>query len=567
VAAALHEWAESRGLTLSVHTYWDRTLYHPDDLPYHLYGKPSRTNGKSTAPQKEGDTRASSNSIGCNGGGRGEEGEEATSERGDGELQEGAASLPACVDLNPARFCDVPNVMTEFKKITQTSAPVRPPLPPPPALPPLPAPFNRAPSSSSSSSTQLSREQLFGELPASVMQVYEAAGAVPALRRLEELVGLSYRKLLEAEGEEQGKEEEEVGQQEQQEQQHAGPADPRTAFPFTGGHRSAQQRLRYYLWGAPSPVPQGLQQQPQPQQQQQQLRQQQGGLPDRMRQPACLRSTHHDAPVPGAAECGCPGAVGPGCTACLPPPPPSKQPPLLGFNETRAEAVGVDGSTKLSPFVALGCLTPRQIAHEVEQVRLAAAAGAVEACMTSPAAAAAAAAAVAAECDWLLMHLCIRDFFIFTALKNGEKMMGEGGIAGRTVSWSRDEGAFSRWARGATGLPFVDACMRELAASGWMSNRGRQNVASCVTKDLRVDWRWGAELFESLLLDSDAAVNWCNWNYFAGVGNDPRNRHFKTVTQGIKYDEGAVLAATWLPELAHLPPALRHQPWTMSEPE
>lgn len=68
-------------------------------------------------------------------------------------------------------------------------------------------------------------------------------------------------------------------------------------------------------------------------------------------------------------------------------------------------------------------------------------------------------------------------------------------------------------------------------------------------------------MFESLLLDHDPAVNYCNWNYFAGVGNDPRNRKFKTVSQGEQYDAEALLAKQWLPELAALPAALRHRPW------
>ena len=71
------------------------------------------------------------------------------------------------------------------------------------------------------------------------------------------------------------------------------------------------------------------------------------------------------------------------------------------------------------------------------------------------------------------------------------------------------------------------------------------------------------QVFESLLTDHDPAVNFSNWNYFAGIGNDPRNRVFKTVTQGEKYDESGALIATWLPALAALPPRLRHRPWLL----
>ena len=69
------------------------------------------------------------------------------------------------------------------------------------------------------------------------------------------------------------------------------------------------------------------------------------------------------------------------------------------------------------------------------------------------------------------------------------------------------------------------------------------------------------QVFEALLIDHDVAVNYANWNYFAGIGHDPRNRVFKTVTQGEKYDEEGVLIATWLPELKCLPARLRHRPW------
>ncbi|KAK9800165.1 hypothetical protein WJX73_001627 [Symbiochloris irregularis] len=131
------------------------------------------------------------------------------------------------------------------------------------------------------------------------------------------------------------------------------------------------------------------------------------------------------------------------------------------------------------------------------------------------------------------MHLQIRDFFIFTAVKAGDDMLRQSGLANKDKSWHWDADLSAKWARGQTGFPFVDACMRELAATGYMSNRGRQNCASFLTKGLKLDWRYGAHLFESLLVDHDFAVNYVNWNYFAGIGNDPRDRVFRTVTQGL----------------------------------
>jgi deoxyribodipyrimidine photo-lyase len=88
--------------------------------------------------------------------------------------------------------------------------------------------------------------------------------------------------------------------------------------------------------------------------------------------------------------------------------------------------------------------------------------------------------------------------------------------------------------------------MRELAATGFMSNRGRQNVASYLVHDLGVDWRWGAAYFEQQLIDYDPASNWGNWAYIAGVGNDPRpNRKFNTRSQAERYDPEGRYVAVW----------------------
>lgn len=89
----------------------------------------------------------------------------------------------------------------------------------------------------------------------------------------------------------------------------------------------------------------------------------------------------------------------------------------------------------------------------------------------------------------------------------------------------------------------------------------RLNGALPLAQALNSDWRLGAEVFQALLLDHDLALNWGNWAYMAGVGADPRDRLFKTVTQGERYDPHAALIADWVPELAKLPIEARHRPW------
>lgn len=111
---------------------------------------------------------------------------------------------------------------------------------------------------------------------------------------------------------------------------------------------------------------------------------------------------------------------------------------------------------------------------------------------------------------------------------------------------------FEQWASGQTGKPFVDANMHELNATGFMSNRGRQNVASYLVHDLGLDWRLGAAYFESLLIDYDVCSNWGNWNYVAGVGNDPReNRYFNIERQASMYDPQGKFVKVWTSKIAN----------------
>ena len=107
--------------------------------------------------------------------------------------------------------------------------------------------------------------------------------------------------------------------------------------------------------------------------------------------------------------------------------------------------------------------------------------------------------------------------------------------------------AFKKWKAGATGEEFIDANMIELNQTGFMSNRGRQNVASYLVHDLHVNWTWGASYFESMLIDYDPSSNWGNWCYVAGVGNDPRpNRYFNVRSQAERYDPKGEYTHLWL---------------------
>ena len=116
-------------------------------------------------------------------------------------------------------------------------------------------------------------------------------------------------------------------------------------------------------------------------------------------------------------------------------------------------------------------------------------------------------------------------------------------------------------------MPFVDANMRELNETGYMSNRGRQNVASFLADWLEIDWRMGAAYFEAKLVDYDVCSNWGNWAYQAGVGNDSRDNYFNVLGQGERYDSDADYITHWLPELDGLPAEYAHRPWRLNERE
>lgn len=219
------------------------------------------------------------------------------------------------------------------------------------------------------------------------------------------------------------------------------------------------------------------------------------------------------------------------------------------YKQTRNGLIGADYSSKFSAWIALGCLSPREVYWEIkkfEQVH-----GAND------------------STYGLFLELLWRDYFRFMFKKYGNKFFQKAGFKGTAPEEGDNQAEyFELWKKGETGIPFVDANMRELNASGFMSNRGRQNVASFLVKDLKVNWMLGAAYFEEKLIDYCPANNWGNWAYIAGVGNDPREyRYFNVLKQALDYDPHGDYVKLWLPELDSLPSTNIHQPWKITDEE
>ena len=201
---------------------------------------------------------------------------------------------------------------------------------------------------------------------------------------------------------------------------------------------------------------------------------------------------------------------------------------LSSYKETRNGMVGERYSTKFSAWLALGCISAKEIYEEVKNYE--ALYGANE------------------STYWLIFELLWRDFFGFCMEKNGTRyFLRSRDREVKTKSSSEFATALNNWINGQTDAQFVDANMLELKLTGFMSNRGRQNAASYFCNDLKLDWRYGAAYFEQQLVDYDVCNNWGNWAYLAGVGNDPRaNRYFNIAKQAATYDADYSFRNLWL---------------------
>ena len=199
---------------------------------------------------------------------------------------------------------------------------------------------------------------------------------------------------------------------------------------------------------------------------------------------------------------------------------------LSEYKKTRNGLIGEGYSSKLSAWLANGSISARTIYWEVQNYER-------EVCKNE-------------DTYWLIFELIWRDYFKYVSLKHGDKIFKLDGILGKQYEWKTNAKAFREWTNGNTREPFVNANMIELQRTGFMSNRGRQNVASYWAKEWEQDWRIAAKYFESMLIDYDVHSNYGNWMYNAGVGNDPRDRKFNIKRQAETYDAQGKYQKLWL---------------------
>ncbi len=202
---------------------------------------------------------------------------------------------------------------------------------------------------------------------------------------------------------------------------------------------------------------------------------------------------------------------------------------------------GVAGTSRLSPYLALGQISPRQIAAAFNPL------GEISWEVSEP----------------YVRQLCWRDFAYHLLFHFPDSPQEPLDQRFRHFPWQEQPELLHRWQRGQTGIPIIDAGMRELWQSGWMHNRVRMLVASLLTKNARIPWQQGADWFMDTLVDADLANNSMGWQWVAGCGVDaaPYFRIFNPVLQSEKFDPDGDYVRRWVPELAALPNAWIHKPW------
>ena len=198
-----------------------------------------------------------------------------------------------------------------------------------------------------------------------------------------------------------------------------------------------------------------------------------------------------------------------------------------GYDAMRDD-LAADRTSRLSPYLRFGCVSANEVATRARDTEL-------------------------------FRQLCWRDFYAQLLAANPRTARED--LHARPYEWNSDEDALALWRAGRTGVPIVDAGMRQLHAEGWMHNRARLIVAAFLTKTLGLDWRYGARAFADVLVDADVANNVGNWQWVAGTGVDTRpNRRFNPLTQARRHDPNGDYVRRYVPELAELPGGTVHEP-------
>ena len=216
---------------------------------------------------------------------------------------------------------------------------------------------------------------------------------------------------------------------------------------------------------------------------------------------------------------------------------------LRGYT-THRDRPDLTATSRLSPHLRFGEISPRQVWHAVQR-------------------AAHDGAAPHADAEKFLSEIGWREFSYHLLFHNRDLATANFDTRFDAFPWQRNKAALHAWQRGRTGIPIVDAGMRELWHTGIMHNRVRMIAASFLIKHLLIDWRKGESWFWDTLVDADPANNAASWQWVAGSGADaaPYFRIFNPVLQGTKFDPEGTYVRRWVPELAKLPAKHIHQPW------
>jgi deoxyribodipyrimidine photo-lyase len=223
---------------------------------------------------------------------------------------------------------------------------------------------------------------------------------------------------------------------------------------------------------------------------------------------------------------------------------------LLAEYPTARDRPDIDGTSRVSPYLHSGELSPHRLWHAVR--------AATHRAKTGPPPKAA---------EAYLRELVWREFayhLLFHFPKTVSKPLN---ASFANFAWRKDVRALTDWQKGRTGYPIVDAGMRQLWTTGWMHNRVRMIVGSFLVKDLLLPWQEGARWFWDTLVDADLANNTLGWQWVAGCGADaaPFFRIFNPVRQGEQFDPEGNYVRQWVPELSNLPASWIHKPWQAPE--